>query len=134
MNGGVPACFMHDQMQVVFGPQVFDLVELPAHLGRLALERAHRHRVEFGPHQIREVAVEPGPATPGAAANVGLPRRISLPSAMSSCTRNALCSISIATARPSSSFGSAPNARPADRHSAGRNAFPGREGYSRIGA
>ena len=28
---------------------------------------------------------------------------------------------------------SAPNARLADRHSAGRNALPGRDGYSRIG-
>ena len=34
---------------------------------------------------------------------------------------------------PEQVVGLAPNARPADRHSAGRNAFPGRDGYSRIG-
>ena len=73
-------------------------------------------------------------AVPYVVANVGRPRRISLPSAMSSWTRKALCISSIATAMPSRSCGLAPKARPADRHSAGRNALPGRDGYSRIGA
>ncbi len=59
MDGGVPARLVHDQIQIVVGPEFLDVVELPAHFGCLALEGAHRHRVEFSPHQLGQVAIEP---------------------------------------------------------------------------
>ena len=65
---------------------------------------------------------------PYSAASVGRPRRRSLPSTMSSWTRKALCSSSMATATGTTSASLPPKARLVATHSAGRSAFPGRLG------
>ena len=153
MDGGVPARLVHDQVEVVLGLQLLDIVELPPDLGRLSLQGAHRHRVELGPDQVGEVPIEAagGPAQhlPGdhrkAVAGIQrgrqpVLRRQRRPTAAHlaavgdvvvdekgvvqqlDCDRDAQKVVA-----------SAPNARPADRHSAGRSALPGRDGYSRIG-
>ena len=68
---------------------------------------------------------------PYSAVSVGRPRRRSLPSTMSSWTRKALCSSSIATATGRMSASLPPNARLVATHIAGRSDFPGRLGYAR---
>ena len=47
MNRRVPARLVHDQIEVVVGPQVADPVATPAQLARLALDRSARHQIEF---------------------------------------------------------------------------------------
>ena len=53
---------------------------------------------------------------------------------MSSCTRNALCSISMAVADARASEASPPNARQVARQSAGRMPLPVRDRYDDSGA
>ena len=57
---------------------------------------------------------------------VATPRRHSLPSSTSSCTRNALCSISRPAPAGSASSASPPSARAVAMHSAGRRPLPDR--------
>ena len=57
---------------------------------------------------------------------VGAPRRESLPSSMSSCTRKALCSISRPAAAGNASSARPPSARAVAMHKAGRKPLPDR--------
>ena len=91
------------------------------------MQAAWRRRIWF------EITARASPAfnarpTPNSAGSVGLPRRRWLPSTMSSWTRNALWSSSIATATGTTSASRPPKARHAATLSAGRSAFPGRLG------
>jgi hypothetical protein len=63
MDRRVPARLVHDQVEVVVGPDLRRRVALPAQLGGLALQRAQRHRVELVEQAVGQRGVErPGVA------------------------------------------------------------------------
>ena len=58
MDGRVPARLVHDQVEVVLGRQARGAIPAPSQFGRLALQRAHGHRVELGVNAFGQVPVE----------------------------------------------------------------------------
>ena len=52
MDGRVPARIVHDQLEVVLGLEILDIVALPTGFDGLSFQSALGHGVEFMPYQV----------------------------------------------------------------------------------